>query len=249
MPNLTYQFASQSQRGTARTENQDGWFAHPEFGLYGVSDGMGGQSSGGLASRIVVESLPGLLKQRLARIGDLRSLLVQTEIANAIKELSNAVRAESVRRPELRGMGATVAMVFLQSEWMIAGHLGDSRIYLFRDGNLQQLTVDHNLARALIAAGEIPTEQPPDNVSASKLTCYVGMNDAPQPDIVSPLQLTLADRILISTDGLTGKLSPPDLSTILQQPSDPIETCRRLIDAAVAAGSEDDVTALIIDVT
>lgn len=242
-------YAVHSHPGCIRKENQDAWFALPEHGLFGVSDGMGGQSAGQLASRIVAETLPGFLKKHLGQRPNLLKPETPTCIASAVAELSAAMNEESSNRPELRGMGATVVVTVIQNDAAIFAHLGDSRAYLFRGGRMQQLTEDHNLAATLVRVGDAQESRHQDLSGKSQLIRYVGRREETQADVGELIPLRNTDRILMCTDGLTNMLSDEQLQKILSKVDDPQKACREMVEGANSAGGRDNITALLVTVS
>jgi protein phosphatase len=126
--------------------------------------------------------------------------------------------------------------------------MGDSRMYLHRQGRLSLLTHDHSLVALLLRRGEITPDQAKDHPARGKLSRYVGMETEVYPDIRA-VHLVQGDRLLLCTDGLTGTVSEQEIAAILGQPVEPESACRSLIDAANAAGGRDNITVLVADYT
>lgn len=242
---LTY--AAKTDRGLVRGENQDAWFAEPESGIYGVTDGMGGHRAGGVASRIVAEALPKLLSKQLGQQSDLRDPDVVDRIKNVFADLSLHVREESQKEPGFRGMGATVTVAIIREYSLLVVHLGDSRAYLQRDTALQQITRDHSVARLLVEAGEITDSEATMHPASSRVTRYIGMEGETLPEAQAVVELVPTDRVLLCTDGLSGKVADKRVAEILLNQNDAVEACSALVEAANNAGGEDNVTALVID--
>jgi PPM family protein phosphatase len=131
--------------GQVRRQNEDNYLVAIEHGLFIVSDGMSGHQAGEVASKVVVTVLPTLLEQRMARIYPPSTIARELVLRDSIVELSQRLRGESTGRMGLQGMGATVALAWLNNSAACLAHLGDSRIYLFRQEHLQQLTENHFL--------------------------------------------------------------------------------------------------------
>jgi len=237
-----------SDAGRVRVANEDAFAVLPDDGLLIVSDGMGGHQAGATASRIVVDVLPAMIEQRLARAGDGRASSPSRILRDAIVELSRQVREQSAGRAGLSGMGATVVAVRLHGNRAYVAHMGDSRMYLHRQGRLSLLTHDHSLVALLLRRGEITPDQAKDHPARGKLSRYVGMETEVYPDIRA-VHLVQGDRLLLCTDGLTGTVSDQEIAAILGQPVEPESACRSLIDAANAAGGRDNITVLVADYT
>jgi protein phosphatase len=143
-------------------------------------------------------------------------------------------------------MGATLALLVLRERTGFVAHMGDSRVYLFRNGRLQQLTTDHSLVSLLQSTGEITAEEARTHPARNRITRHVGMERALYPDVQS-LELCDGDRLLLCTDGLNGMIDDDRIAEILNSGEDPEQACASLVDAANAAGGRDNVTALIVD--
>jgi len=239
-------YAGLSDRGLVRENNEDNWSADDSQGLFIVSDGVGGQLAGELASQIVVQALPVLLRERLAGIGDLSDVKASELIIGALCELSNRVRSEAKGEAGIEGLGATVVLALIRDASAMIAHMGDSRAYLLRGGKLRQLTNDHSIVQLLIERGEIAQKQAHTHPSRGQLTRSVGMAGEPLPE-AQFVALEPGDRLLLCTDGLTGMLAHKRIHAILDGGLEPETACQRLIDKAKAAGGHDNITAVVID--
>ena len=244
--NITY--AGTTHTGRVREKNEDNWAAKPKQGLYVVSDGMGGQFAGQLASRIVVGTLPALLGRSMSQVHDLSAPEASDRLRSALRELSDQMRQQSVGEPGLEGMGATVVLALVRDSRALIGHMGDSRAYLLRDGRLRQLTKDHSIVQLLIDSGDIHPEQAAGHPARGQLSRYVGMDGEPLPE-AQHLELQGGDRLLLCTDGLHGMLSDGELQCILESAVQPDQACERLIDRANDAGGKDNITAIVMSVS
>lgn len=235
-----------SHPGVQRDQNEDAYALLPGCDLYLVSDGVGGQPHGEVASRIVVDALPGLLCDRLA---DRASAETELPVLcrDSLRRLSRRVRDEAGRRPGWAGMGATVVLVAVRDGWATVAHMGDSRAYLFRSGGLLRLTTDHSVVGILVERGEITEVEGRHHPARGRITRFVGMGDAVDPDVTS-VELQPQDRLLLCSDGLTGVVEDAELAAVLAATAGDCEAaCQRLLDAALAAGAPDNVTVLVAD--
>jgi PPM family protein phosphatase len=239
-------YAGLSDRGLVRENNEDNWSADDSQGLFIVSDGVGGQFAGELASKIVVQTLPPLLHERLAEIVNWSEARVRELLIEALCGLSNRVRAETKGEAGLEGLGATVVLALIRDASAFIAHMGDSRAYLLRGGTLKQLTKDHSIVQLLMENGEITPEQASTHPSRGQLTRNVGMPGEPLPEARS-IAFRPGDRLLLCTDGLTGMLTAQDIRRVLDAESEPETACQRLIDVANMAGGLDNITAVVID--
>lgn len=233
-----------------RRRNEDALLLAPEVGVFAVLDGMGGYAGGDVASSLGVETIASFYAAIAADPEatwpyaiELGRSLAQNRVDAAIRLANRRIRE---RRDEQHGgMGSTVALLSVVGRRIVLGHLGDSRIYRLRRGELVQLTCDHSLYEQLRASG---LELPPlsEFLHANVITRALGPVDDERPEL-SEYELEPGDRFLLCTDGLSGVLEPAEIAGLLA-----VKSCERacdaLIDAAYTAGSRDNITAIIIDV-
>lgn len=235
--------AGASDRGLLRPANEDACLVVPERGLFAVSDGMGGRPGGALASQMVVTLLPALLDRHLGpAVMMSRS---EAQLHDALQRAIMALNAEVCQRGEqqaaVRGLGATVALALLAGSVAHIAHLGDSRVYLLRQGALRQVTADHSAAALHGGGAAIARDLPGRHLIAR----YVGMSGPPVADVAT-LPLQAGDRLLLSTDGLTGMLPDRLIAHVLRHQPGPEPACRALIGAANAAGGRDNASAIVV---
>jgi len=232
--------------GRVRRSNEDNYLVALEHNMFIVSDGMGGQLAGEVASKIVVTVLPHVIAQRLAGLHIPSIQMVERALRDAIVELSQKLRAETAVRPDLKGMGATVALVWLRGTLAHLAHMGDSRIYLLRRGRLTKMTEDHSVVALLLKHGELTPEETRVHPARGRLSRFVGMEGEVYPD-VQTLSLRGGDRLLLCSDGLTGMVTDDEIAQLLAANPDPADACHALVTTANAAGGEDNVTAVVVD--
>ena len=221
--------------GRVRDGNEDDFIDQADrLGLVAVADGMGGHRAGEVASATALEALR-------AAVANGRSL------RDAIEGANDAVLQKSESHRELHGMGTTLTAGMLGSDGqLVVGHVGDSRAYLVRDGELTQITNDHSLVEEMVRGGELTPEQAEVHPRRSIITRALGID--PQVEVDEyPIDLRPGDRILLCSDGLTTMVRPDDIAGILNRQHDPKRAAQLLVDAANEAGGEDNVTAVIID--
>ena len=235
-----------SDVGRIRQNNQDSCLVALEQNLFIVSDGMGGHQAGEVASKAVVTVLPRMIEQRLAGMSSSETSQIEDVLREVILELSQRLRAESAGRVGLKGMGATVALAWLRGPLAHLAHMGDSRVYLFRQGHLIRLTEDHSIVALLLKHGDIAPEEARKHPAQGKLSRYVGMEGEVYPD-VQTVSLQSGDRLLLCSDGLTNMVSDAQIAKLLQSHSEPELACRALVDTANAAGGKDNITVVVVD--
>jgi PPM family protein phosphatase len=222
--------------GQVREVNEDGYLVDEPLGLMAVADGVGGHRAGEVASATALEALR-------AALGSGRSL------REAIEEANEAVFTKSLSNEDFRGMGTTLtAGTMATGGTFIVGHVGDSRAYLLRGGELRQLTTDHSRVQELVDDGRLTADEAAVHPMRNVITRALGMDATVDVDI-HPVQLEPGDRVLFCSDGLTGMLRDDLVGAELRRDSDLSRVVARLIDAANSAGGEDNITVVVAIVT
>jgi serine/threonine protein phosphatase PrpC len=234
-----------------RRRNEDAYLLAPETGVFAVLDGMGGYDGGDVASSLAAQTITQFYTAIAADPEatwpyaiDLGMTLAQNRVDAAIRLANRRIRER--REQRLESMGSTVALMSVVGSRGVLGHLGDSRIYRLRGSQLLQLTCDHSLYEQLRAGG---LELPPlsEFLHANVITRALGPTEDERPELAE-IELELGDRFLLCTDGLSGVLEPDVIATLLAFGSCQ-QACDTLIDAAYEAGSRDNITAVVVDVT
>jgi PPM family protein phosphatase len=223
--------------GRQRQSNEDSFFESPP--VFAVADGMGGARAGEVASRMAVEAFG----ERGESGSDPEAELV------SIARTANRRIYELARSDEAyRGMGTTLTAVVVGGREVTVGHVGDSRLYRLRDGELERLTTDHSLVEELVKGGRIAPEEAETHPQKSIITRALGV----EPDVeVDTLTCTARDGdvYLICSDGLTGMLSESEVADVLRSRGSLEEAARHLIDAANQAGGRDNITVVLFRVS
>jgi serine/threonine protein phosphatase PrpC len=220
--------------GRGRSGNEDSYVEDPDQGLYAVADGMGGHRAGEVASAVAVESLK-------AAYG------AGASIEEAVGEANAAVFSKASGDPALRGMGTTLTAVALVDGRAILGHVGDSRAYLMRDGDVTRVTEDHSLVEQLVREGRLSPEEAAHHPQRAIITRALGMDPEVEVDRYE-VDLRPGDRLLICSDGLTNMVSEPGIAGVLRNQSDAQRAADTLVDMANKAGGDDNITVVVIDV-
>lgn len=245
---LKARYAGLTDIGRVRLQNEDRWFADSGASLFLVADGMGGGPGGRLAAEIVVEMLPRLLGRRLRDGKDFARSEVQDAVLAAIRDLSDRLRRESQAQMGLTGMGSTVVLMLVRGCDALIAHMGDSRAYLLRSGRLERLIKDHSIVELLIETGDITPQEAAAHPARGQLTRFVGMPGEALPE-ARLVELNPGDRLLLCTDGLTGLVNDERIAAILDSEKMREQACNQLITAAIEAGGQDNVTAVVVDVS
>src|SRR5215207_5827260 len=221
-----------SDLGRQRQGNEDNFFVRAP--LFVVADGMGGAQAGEVASEIAVRSFDDELPN-----GSLPEALASV-IEQANKRIHDKARADE----SLHGMGTTTTAAYVDDDEVIIAHVGDSRAYLLRDGELVRLTKDHSLVGELVARGKLTEEQAEQHPQRSVITRALGPEANVQVDVdIFPAKA--GDLFLLCSDGLTSMVHEPKLRPLFED-GDSLETLgKRLIDAANAAGGRDNITVIL----
>ncbi|MBU8579742.1 protein phosphatase 2C domain-containing protein [Brevibacterium luteolum] len=231
--------AARSHVGAVRKNNQDSGYAGPNFLL--IADGMGGHAGGDVASAITV-----------ARLADLdaddhehdASEALRTAILDANERITNSV----TEKPELAGMGTTVTALLRAGSKLALAHIGDSRGYLLRDGELDLVTHDHTFVQMLVDEGRITAEEAEQHPQRSVVMRVLGdVGAAPELDM-SIREARIGDRWMLCSDGLTGFADIDEIKHTLATVDDPGACCDRLVEMALDGGGADNITVVIGDV-
>ncbi|TFV92584.1 serine/threonine-protein phosphatase [Blastococcus sp. CT_GayMR20] len=233
---LVLRYAARSDRGLIRGNNQDSVYAGPR--LLAVADGMGGHAAGDVASKVVIAALEHLDDD--APSGDMLQAMRE-----AVFEGSEHLREVIRESPQLEGMGTTLTAILFAGGRLALCHVGDSRAYLVRDGQLSQITHDDTFVQTLIDDGRITAEEANSHPQRSLLLRALNGQEV-EPDL-SMREARAGDRYLLCSDGLSGVVSEETLAEALKDP-DPQTTADRLIELALRSGGPDNITVIVADV-
>ena len=229
--------------GRVRTINQDAFLVLEDLGLYAVADGMGGHQGGEVASRLALEGL------RAAYVDQAADAL-----ADAIAEANDRIYEAGSADPNLAGMGTTVvAAVVLDGEegddgnQVLVANVGDSRAYLFRDGDLTQLTEDHSMVADLLREGRISEEEAEVHPQRNIVTRVLGVYDQVEIDFW-PVDAVAGDRVVLCSDGLFNEVTDDQITSVLRRLADPQEAAAELVRRANEGGGRDNITVVLLDV-
>jgi protein phosphatase len=232
--------AAVSHVGKIRANNQDSGYAG-EF-LFVVADGMGGHAGGDVASAIAVQRITET--DRHFDTGTDAEFALHTGLTAANAQLAETVFDHS----ELTGMGTTVSGMILVGSQAVIAHIGDSRIYLLRDGELSQITADHTFVQRLVDSGRITEEEAAVHPRRSVLMRVLGDVDATPEIDTSIISTQPGDRWLLCSDGLSSYVSNDKLLAALTTLEDATDAADRMVKDALDAGAPDNVTVVIVDI-
>ncbi len=226
-----------SEVGLVRKNNQDSGYCSPT--MVAVADGMGGAAAGDLASAVAVRALRRADGQYQG--GEMLEVLAGA-IARANDDVADLVNWDG----ELQGMGTTVCGAMFSGTQLGLVHLGDSRGYLLRDGQLRRLTADHSWVQSLVDEGQLTTEEAFEHPHRSLLMKVLNGQPSHEPDLCL-VDARLGDRLLFCTDGLSGLVNDQRILELLREP-DPQTALDKLVAAARDAGGNDNITVIVSDI-
>jgi protein phosphatase len=224
-----------------RPNNEDRYVADPQQHVFLVADGMGGQEYGERASDLAAEIIPRVMHDRLAAKQD-PGKAMQDALAQANLAIINAGRLQ----PSGRRMGTTAVVAVQQDDQVYVAGLGDSRAYLIRGDRVEQLTVDHSVAKALELNGTLTAEQARTSPWQHVLYKFLGCVEMTEGAEVRPFTPQAGDRLLLASDGLTNHVSDDDLREGVRQFPQPQQWADHLVEMALERGSRDNVTVVVV---
>ena len=244
---------AKSDIGRKRPHNEDCFVADASLGLYVVCDGMGGGNAGEVASRMAIDSIVSHL-QAAGNPASADTSADDPNLTPATNQLGHAIRAANAaifraswESPNYAGMGTTVAAVRLSGQMLSVAHVGDSRVYLIRDGSMHALTVDHSWVAEQIAQGYMTEEEAERSPRRNIVTRALGVENAVDIELAE-MPVFNGDLLLLCSDGLTRGVPCRDMLRTLQQDGDLGAKTDRLIALANDAGGEDNITVMLVTV-
>ncbi len=258
--------SSLTDTGLVRSHNEDSVYAtrisrwdsdicHQaiEYYLAVVADGMGGAAAGDLASSLAVKNIIRFLTGELLGIREGAPPLPENipgKMADAVQEANDVIYTRALEEPDLTGMGTTAVILLTFNGTAYWASVGDSRLYLFRSGELQQITQDHSYVADLVRQGKITSAQARTHPNRNLITRSVGADDLLNVDTGS-FALVSDDILLLCTDGLNGMVSDHDIASVLKKndlTEDGVrETAATLVRLALEAGGKDNVSVVILE--
>jgi protein phosphatase len=242
---LDVRWGAVTTTGNVRENNEDRCLADPAGRFFLVADGMGGQCAGEKASEMAVELIPSRLEQLLDFSRDEGARVVQA-IDEAVALANGEIMALSELDPDYHNMGTTIAILVRAGDRFYVAGIGDSPVYLLRHDRLQKLTQDHSLTQALLDAGTITPEEAARHRYRNVLYRYLGTKEGGAGAKAQPIDVQPGDRLILCSDGATDGLSESALAELLSQHSDPQQAAQAIVDAALNAGSRDNITCVAV---
>lgn len=249
---MRLEVSGQTHVGMKRNHNEDNLLLLPEERVFVVADGMGGHSSGEIASKIAVDEV-GEFFRLTSQDQDItwpykmdkQKNYDENRLAVAVKLANQRIYEKAAADSKFKGMGTTIVTVyFAKDNEVVIGHVGDSRVYFFRDGQLRQLTEDHSLLNDYLKAKKLTPEEIENFPHKNVIVRALGMKDNVVVD-VNRVEPKPGDIFLLCSDGLSGMMTDEQIQTVLQNTKDLDKACAQLIDSANANGGNDNVTAVL----
>lgn len=231
--------------GRIRTGNEDNFFAEADDrrGVFVVADGMGGHAAGEVASEMAVT----IVSRNLLGLSSVRDAGAAELVGKSLQEANRAIFDRMLAESDKQGMGTTVSVMVLSDHGYLIGQIGDSRVYLYRDGALIQITKDHSYVQEQVDAGLLTPEQARYHPYSNVITRCVGASDEVEADIYAG-EARVGDVFLLCSDGLTGMVDDRRLAQLLMARSGPGRIVDSLIAEANGRGGLDNITAIVIQV-
>ena len=239
--------------GRVRDHNEDNFLVAKKLQLFVVCDGMGGHAAGEVASSIAARTVSEVISAQREMLtafeqgvgGANRTDLLKV-MEQAVQQSCNAVYQEGQRDETKRGMGTTLDALLIVGERGFIGHVGDSRVYLYRQGSVHQLTEDHSLINELLRRGRLSRDQIESLQHKNAVTRAVGVYESVEVDTID-FDVLRGDRFLLCSDGLHGYFEQAELAKLFAEtPED--ELAQKLIDLSNERGGKDNITAIVVKV-
>jgi len=232
-------FSGRTDTGRQRDHNEDAFELLPALGIAVLADGMGAHSAGEIASEIAVTTTLGILKQTAG-------LSAHDRLETAVLAAHGNILEKATSSSRYQGMGTTIVAVLLEDNQLTVAHVGDSRLYRLRKGELKALTSDHSLLQEFIDKGLYSPEEAKEKVARNILTRALGLESALKVDIATHT-VQAGDRYLLCSDGLYEMVSDADIAGIMQGRLRGDALCEELVDHANARGGKDNITVVLIE--
>lgn len=236
--------------GKTRENNEDYCFADTEKGCFIVADGVGGNNGGEVASQTATEKVYSSILSGISEakedeeiIGDHKIISI---LNDAVRQANELVYEMSLEDPSLRGMGTTLTMVILKEEKAFFAHIGDSRAYSVKQGEIKQITTDHSFVNELLKMGTISVEDAHGHPKRNLITRALGVEKNVRADIIEYL-LEDGELILLCTDGLSDLVRNDEILGIINNSENPAQAGDALIEKALEYGGKDNITVLIFE--
>lgn len=236
--------------GIVRSNNEDNFFIDDQGKFLVVADGMGGHASGEVASKIAIDVIRdyiyGIKEGKYTQIGHYLEEFsdITNQLGSAVRLANTAIYEAAQSNPGWQGMGTTVAAVMVNGNSLSIAHVGDSRVYLVRAGNIELLTDDHSVVYEQVKRDLLTKEEAQKSEIKNLLTRALGSLPEVEVDC-NEMTLANGDILVLCTDGLNSMVTDDDIRSVVLSTNDPDQACERLINMANEAGGKDNITVII----
>lgn len=246
------QAAGKTDVGVVRTNNEDNFGFDVRHGIFIVCDGMGGQAAGELASKIAVDTVLGYFRRDPRH--DASPVLGRkfegvseraTGLANAIQLANQAIQTAASQNAEHAGMGSTIVAVRAEGNLFSIANVGDSRIYLVREGGIQLLTRDHSLVMEQVRRGLLTLEEAENSKMQNVIVRALGSEESVEPDLEDH-EFAAGDVLLLCSDGMSRYIKESTMVEVIGRNLALEPACEELVEAAKSGGSDDNITCMLL---
>ena len=242
---MLYEICTLTDPGLARNNNEDAVAFDPATRLCMLADGMGGYNAGEVASGMAIAVIRSELGQWLAQAGgDASACEVRTAMAICVANANHSIFNAANANPQYAGMGTTLVVGVFQADWLVIGHIGDSRCYRLRGQVFQQVTKDHSWVQEQLDAGLITAQQALTSAHKNLVTRALGVTDSVLLE-VNEQRVEAGDLYLMCSDGLSDMLLDAGIASILASPGSLSEKAERLVAAANENGGRDNISVVL----
>lgn len=252
---MRVQWAASSHPGIRRLTNEDSYCTRPDLGLFVVADGMGGHVAGEIASRIVVQAIESYVADTVdsdststwPQAYDVTLGVDGNRLKGAFHIANQRLAKEVATSADLRGMATTASALIVNGETAALAHVGDSRIYRWRNGAIERMTIDHSWVEDQVRAGLLSANEARQHPWRNVVTRALSGGEDPEIDLQT-LELTPKDRLLLCSDGLSSVVPDARIAALLSAHAEPAAACDALVAEANDNGGPDNVTALVVHI-
>ncbi|GAB1385094.1 Stp1/IreP family PP2C-type Ser/Thr phosphatase [Melaminivora sp.] len=242
---LIYQFHALTDTGRVRAQNEDAVAVHPSHGLALLADGMGGYNAGEVASTMAIEHLGAQLSAWFDEHPPVTAAAASQALQACVQDANQAILAAAQTHPQYDGMGTTLVVAWLHDDWLLLGHIGDSRCYRLRQGRLQQLTRDHSWLQEQIDIGLLTPQEAALSGQRNLVTRALGVENRVEAEI-NEFAVEAADLYLLCSDGLTDLMQHQELQELAAQDVPLAEKAQRMVNLANALGGRDNISVVLV---
>jgi protein phosphatase len=235
--NMALKFGVKTDVGRKRTNNEDSYRIIDDRRIFVIADGMGGHRGGEVASSIAVRMV-------CEHLQDIAKPIEENDLREALYAANSRIFQTALKDPSLYRMGTTAIVTVIRENKTLIGHVGDSRVYRLRDGELERITTDHSLVFQLVSEGKLTETEAKEHPNRNALLRAIGVDRSVEVDCI--VLDDIGERLLMCTDGLTEMVEEDSIKAILETHDDPQEACDNLVTLANENGGIDNTTVILI---